>query len=208
MGGKRGETEKHRNGENRQCSKPNRQKEGNGMKKETRGGPIPSELRARSESPLTLARIKEIAAQTPRAIVPVRGDCLEAAAVQDGGWVAVDFTRFPAPPRHKNRGGDGSTDLCMCYATFPGTYTPAVMLKEYCGVWGPWQMVGTRYKLGEGSKHRMNCGMEAKEILGVIFASWAPDGTLLWERDPDSFPDKLWATPTIRGGNCGDPIPL
>lgn len=178
------------------------------MKKETRGGPIPSELRARSEKPLTLARIREIAAQKDRAIFPVCGDCMEAAAVQDGGWVAVDFTRFPAPPRHKNRGGDGSTDLCLCYATFPGTRTPAVMLKEYCGVWGPWQMVGTRYKLGEGSKHRMNCGMEAKEILGVIFASWAPDGTLLWERDPDTFPDKLGTAPTIHGDNISDPTPL
>lgn len=178
------------------------------MKLETWDGTIMTAPKARRSGPITLKKVKELMRKTEFAVFPVDGDCLEGVGVLNGGWVAVDFTSFPAPPRYKNRGGDGSTDLCLCYATFPGTRTPAVMLKEYCGVWGPWQMVGTRYNLGEGSKHRMNCGMEAKEILGAIFASWAPDGTLLWKRDPDSFQDKLWSTPTIHGENCGDPVQL
>jgi len=158
---------------------------------------------------ITLEEVEAAMKAAPQAIIPVRGDCLEGAGVLDGGWVAVDFTRFPAPPRFKSKGGDGSEDLCLCYAVFPGTRTPAVMGKAYVGVWGTWQMVGTRYKsVGKGSKHRMNCGMMAERIFGVIFASWAPDGTPLWERDPDTFPDKLGITPTIHGSNVGDPIPL
>lgn len=81
------------------------------------------------------------------------------------------------------------------------------MLKEYQGVWGPWQMVGTRYDLEKG-KHRMNCGMEAKRIFGVVFASWDADGRLLWERSRDSFPEQLGTMPTIHGDNVGDPIPV
>ena len=117
----------------------------------------------------TLEDIEVIIAEGPCAILPVSGDCLEGADVVDGGWVLVDFTRFPAPPRHKSKGGDGSSDLCLCYATFPGAPGPAVMYKEYCGVWGPWQMVGTRYKsMWKGNKPRLDCGMEAKRIFGVI----------------------------------------
>ena len=81
------------------------------------------------------------------------------------------------------------------------------MLKEYIGVWGPWQMVGTRYDLTKG-KHPFNCGLEAKEIFGVVIASWDPSGRLLWKRDPESFPEELGTAPTIHGGNIGDPMPL
>ena len=96
----------------------------------------------------------------PCAILPVVGDCLEGVDVVGCGWVAVDFTRRPAPPRYRSKGGDGSSDLCLCYATFPGAPGPMVMYKEYQGVWGPWQMVGTRYKsMWEGGKLRLNCGM-------------------------------------------------
>lgn len=171
---------------------------------------IPKVLAPRPEAGrklMTLEQIEIIMEHNPRAIIPVSGDCLEAAGVMDGGWVAVDFTRFPAPPRFKNRGGDGSEDLCMCYAVYPGQLRPAVMCKAYTGVWGTWQMVGTRYDLTKG-KHRMNCGMEAQRIFGVVFASWDAEGRLLWQRDPDSFPDRLGTAPTIRGGNIGDPVPL
>lgn len=68
-------------------------------------------------------------------------------------------------------------------------------------------MVGTRYDMSKG-KHRMNCSMEAQRIFGVIFASWDADGRLLWQRDPDSFPEQLGTAPSIRGGNLGDPIPI
>lgn len=148
----------------------------------------------------TLEDIEAVIAESQCAILPVSGDCLEGVDVVDGGWVLVDFTRFPAPPRYKSKGGGGSSDLCLCYATFPGASDPAVMCKEYCGVWGPWQMVGTRYKsMWEGDKLRLNCGMEAKRIFGVIVASYDPEGNLLWRREPEEFPEKLNATPTIHG---------
>lgn len=151
-------------------------------------------LHARRDVPLTQKEIEAILARTDREILPVAGDCLEALGVQDGGWVAVDFTRRPSPPRHKRRGGDGSVDICLCYATFPGRKQPAVMCKAYDGVWGPWQMVGTRY--GDG---RQNCAMAAARIFGVVFASWGRDGALLWGRDLESFPEKLGEAPTIQG---------
>ena len=148
----------------------------------------------------TLKSVEAIMEETDRAIVPVVGDCLEGAGVQDGGRVAVAFDRYPAPPRHKSRGGDGSEDLCLCYATFPGARKPSVMLKAYDGVWGAYQMVGTRYKsMWDGDRFRPNCGMFAERIFGVIFASWDKDGNLLWERDLDSFPATLGSTPTIHG---------
>ena len=148
----------------------------------------------RRNTPATLEEIEDILESSPQAILPVVGNCLEAVGVQDGGWVAVDFTRRPAPPRYKSKGGDGTLDICLCYATFPGRKRPAVMCKVYDGVWGPWQMVGTRY--GDG---RMNCGMVAERIFGVVFASWDRDGRLLWEREPESFPEKLGTASTIHG---------
>lgn len=160
-----------------------------------------------SQQFMTCEQVETVMEHNEQAIIPVSGDCLEAVQVVDGGWVAVEFTRFPAPPRHKSKGGDGSSDLCLCYAVFPGQRNPSVMLKEYQGVWGPWQMVGTRYDLEKG-KHRMNCGMEAKRIFGVVFASWDADGRLLWERSRDSFPEQLGTMPTIHGDNVGDPIPV
>ena len=155
----------------------------------------------------TPEEVEAIMSQTTQAILPVTGDCLEAAGVVNGGWVAVDFTHCPEPPRYKSKGGDGSSDLCLCYAMFPGTRTPTVMCKRYTGVWGSWQMVGTCYNLKKG-KHAMNCGMRAEKIYGVIFASWDREGRLLWERDPGTFLDKLGATPTIHGDNIGDPMPI
>ena len=163
-------------------------------------GPLPVEQMNRKTTPLTLADVEAMMAETDRAIIPVQGDCLEGVSVMDGGWVAVDFTRRPAPPRFKARGGDGTSDICLCYATFPGAPGPTVMLKEYQGVWGHLQLVGTRFKsMWEGDKLRLNCAMTAEHIFGVVTASWAPDGTLLWERDPETFPTELPAAPTIHG---------
>jgi len=175
---------------------------------EARG--IPEFLKNRPQANdklMTREQLETIMEGNPQAIIPVSGDCLEGAQVMDGGWVCINFTRRPAPPRYKSKGGDGSSDLCCCYATFPGQSRPAVMLKEYDGVWGSWQMVGTRYDLSKG-KHPYNCGMEAKEIFGVVIASWDPSGRLLWKRDPESFPGELGTAPTICGGNIGDPIRL
>lgn len=179
------------------------------MKLEAWGGIVLTVPKDRRSGLLTPERIKENMRQTDLAALPVRGDCLEGAGVMDGGWVAVDFTHFPAPPRYKSRGGDGSEDICLCYAVFPGTSAPIVMCKVYDGVWGSQQMVGTRYKdIWPNGKFHPNCAMFAKEIFGVVFASWAPDGTLLWERDPSSFPNRLGTAPTIRGDNISGPVLL
>lgn len=156
---------------------------------------------------LTLGSVEEIMSETDRAIIPVVGDCLEGAGVQDGGWVAVDFTRFPGPPRLKSKGGDGSVDLCLCCATYRADQAPTVMCKAYDGVWGACQVVSTRYKnTWDSGEYRMDVGLFAERIYGVIFASWDKEGKLLWERDPDSFPTTLGTTPTIHGENIGDPI--
>ena len=140
------------------------------------------------------ADIEAVAARYGRVIVPVDGDCLEGVSVMDGGWVAVDFTHRPAPPRFKSKGGDGSSDLCLCYAA------GRLMVKQYLGAWGRLQMVGTRYRrTRDGNGPRLNCALPAERILGVVTMSWAPDGTLLWERNPESFPVALPDAPTIRG---------
>lgn len=166
-------------------------------------GPLPQT----SDHLITREQVEAIMEHNPRAILPVSGDCLEGAQVMDGGWACIDFTRRPAPPRYKSKDGDGGSDLCLCYATYPEQPGPAIMAKEYLGVWGPWQMVGTRYDLSKGT-HRMNCCFMAEEILGVLIASWDPSGRLLWKRDPESFPEDLVTAPTIHGSNVGDPIPL
>ncbi len=59
---------------------------------------IKPELTVVQDRLITREAVEAARAAAPNAIIPVRGDCLEGAGVQDGGWVAVDFTRFPAPP--------------------------------------------------------------------------------------------------------------
>lgn len=46
-------------------------------------------------------------------ILPVAGDCMEAAGIENGGWVAVDFTHMPRPPKY---GDGGYQDACLCLA--------------------------------------------------------------------------------------------
>ena len=62
---------------------------------------IPGRIRPKPIRPglTNLEDIEAIIAEVPCAILPVSGDCLAAVDVVDGGWVAVDFTRRPAPPR-------------------------------------------------------------------------------------------------------------
>ncbi|MFR9224226.1 MAG: hypothetical protein ACLVKN_21280 [Flavonifractor plautii] len=160
---------------------------------------VPDSITPRPIKPgvATVETIEAIMADGPCAILPVAGDCLEGVAVVDGGWVAVDFTRRPAPPRYRSKGGDGSSDLCLCYATFPGAPGPMVMYKEYQGVWGPWQMVGTRYKsMWEGGKLRLNCGRQS--VFGVIVAPTTRMGAPVAE-EPEEFPKQLGTAPTIHG---------
>jgi len=174
------------------------------MKYQVKG--IPCLLKNRpviSTSFLAPEALKAIIAQHDQAIFPVSGDCLEAAQVMDGGWVAVDFIGRPAPPRHKSQGGDGSFDLCMCLTDYDHRI---VMLKAYDGKWGPMHMVSTRYAPDADGDFRLNIGMQAIEIYGVIFASWDRDGKLLWQRDPREYPEVLTDRPTIHGVNVGGPI--
>ncbi|NBI83964.1 hypothetical protein D3Z48_18220 [Clostridiaceae bacterium] len=152
-----------------------------------------------------LALPQDLSSRGAQGIFPVRGDCMEGAGIPDGGFVAVDFRRWPAPPRYRSKGGDGSFGVCLCWATFPGREHPELMVKEYLGVWGTRHQVGTRFDLRKG-EHSMNCGMGAEQIFGAVFAAWDTHGKLLWERDPGSFPDFLSSAPTIKGSNCGAPI--
>lgn len=83
-------------------------------------------------------------------------------------------------------------------------------VKEYQGVWGPMQMVGTRYKFKyeEGKPFRMNWGTDAARIFGVVFACWNGAGRLKWQHDLNDYPEQLGTAPTIHGDNVGDPISM
>lgn len=67
---------------------------------------IPGRIRPKPIRPglTNLEDIEAIIAEVPCAILPVSGDCLAAVDVVDGGWVAVDFTRRPAPPQVQEQG--------------------------------------------------------------------------------------------------------
>ena len=134
-----------------------------------------------------------------RAIIPIIGDCMEGAGIMDGGRVAVDFTHYPRPGRREN-GKYIPGDPCVCYAAPTTSERPFVMCKQYDGVWLG-HMVGTCYKQKPGEPYRMNGGFTAHAILGVVYASWGPDGELLWETDPESYPTELPTKTTVKGGN-------
>lgn len=122
--------------------------------------------------------------------LPVVGYCMERLNILDGGTVAIDFTRYPRPHKH---------DACICYAKFPGQLEKRIYIKEYLGVWGRYQNVGTAYK------DKINCAFFADAIFGVVFAAWDKEGNLLWENDPDIYLTELHTKPTIHGDNIGNP---
>ena len=136
-------------------------------------------------------------------ILPVAGDCMEAAGIENGGWVAVDFTHMPRPPKY---GDGGYQDACLCLAVWPGQTRPAVMAKAYTGKWGPVHTVATMYDNAKSDDFRLNVGMFAEKIYGVIFASWGRDGLLKWQKDTEGFPTALPAASTIQGINVGEPV--
>ena len=171
----------------------------------TVGDRLPREIVTAPVMPLSASSVlavEQAMATSLYALFRVNGDCMEAAGIADGGFVAVDFTRFP---RRSEKGFPG--DPCLCLATFPGTKRATVMCKAYTGVWGPWKMVATQYHQTEDDV-RMNVGMPAERIFGVIFASWGSNGELQWRREPEDFPDKLDLTTAIRSREVGPPIPL
>ncbi len=156
---------------------------------------------------ITLQQMIRAASHEGKAIVPISGVCMEGVDIMDGGKVAVDFTHYPRPYREEN-GKYIDGDPCICYASPPAREDdeperpPIIMCKQYIGVWIG-HMVGTRYKWS-GSKGRMNCGFTAIAILGVVFASWGPDGKLLWETDPEMYPTELPSKITVKGGNIDE----
>ena len=146
--------------------------------------------------------VETIAERDDWVILPVAGDCMEAAGIEDGGWVAVDFTHMPRPPKY---GDGGYQDACLCLAVWPGQTRPAVMAKAYTGKWGPVHTVATMYDNTKGSSFRLNVGLFAEKIYGVIFASWGRDGLLKWQKDTEGFPTALPSASTIQGINVGEP---
>lgn len=154
---------------------------------------------------IPLQDLLQIAIRDGRAIIPIAGDCMEGADIMDGGRVAVDFTHYPRPGRQED-GKYIPGDPCVCFAAFPSgdidapPPKPVVMCKQYDGVWIG-HMVGTKYKQKPGEPYRMNSGFTAHAILGVVYASWSPDGELLWETDPEEYPTELPTKTTVKGGN-------
>lgn len=133
-------------------------------------------------------------------ILPIVGDCMERAGIEDGGFIAVDFTRCPRPQREED-GVHVHGYPCLCYARAPGADKGIVMCKEYCGIWMG-QMVGTRYDNWKGGDYRMDCAFPADAILGVVFAAWGSDGMLNWQHDPADYPTELPGSCTVKGGNA------
>ena len=139
----------------------------------------------------------------------VQGTCMEAAGIEDGGYVLVDFTKFPKPPRHKSKGGDGSYDCCLCKLMFYEG-EGSVGVKKYSGKWGGWHCVGTQYlpEHNPCGDPRIQRGLFADKIYGAVIASYNKYGQLIWQRDPKEFLDQLSEKPSIFGENVGDPIAL
>lgn len=79
------------------------------------------------------------------------------------------------------------------------------MAKAYTGKWGPVHTVATMYDNAKGDNFRLNVGLFAEKIYGVIFASWGRDGLLKWQKDTEGFPAALPSASTIRGINVGEP---
>lgn len=151
--------------------------------------------------PATEAEVRAMRAEGSQVIVPIVGDCMERSGIEDGGWVAVDFAHMPRVPKY---GKDGHVDPCLCLAAPMGQSKPGVMVKAYSGKWGQSHMVSTRYDNWKGGDYRMDMGLVAHEIFGVVFASWGRDGALKWEKDPAEFPERLDEAASIRGVNMGE----
>ena len=120
------------------------------------------------------------------------GTCLAGAGIDDGDLVYIDFHHYPRKPLYKARGDhENRTDVCMCFARYPGREEPALMLKQYLGVGFAGQTVGTAYK------NRSNCAFDVIAILGVAYAVFDPKGNLKWSIDPEEFDVELTNKMTI-----------
>jgi len=128
-----------------------------------------------------------------KACFQASGTCLAGAGIDDGDSVYIDFDHYPCKPLYRSRGDhEDRTDVCMCFARYPGTKEPALMLKQYLGVSFMEQTVGTCYK------DRTNCAFPAIAILGVAYAVFDPKGNLKRARDPEEFDEELTAKDTTK----------
>ena len=122
----------------------------------------------------------------------VDGTCLAGAGIDDGDSVYIDFHHYPRKPLYKARGDqENRTDICLCFARYPGREEPTLMLKEYLGVGFQGQTVGTAYK------DRSNCAFGAIAILGVVYAVFDSKGNQKWAVDPREFDTELTDRMTI-----------
>lgn len=152
-----------------------------------------------NKRPLTLDEAVGMAAGGMPCAIPVSGDCLEGAGIDNGDYVLVDFSRKPRPPIKTN--GAWEHDFCLCYGTMPGSSGgDTVMVKRYDGVFGWMQTVSTAYRQEPGH-FRMNVGFTPKAILGVVYGCLDGTGRRKWENAPGMYPEQLHTESTIRGGN-------
>ena len=119
----------------------------------------------------TLEQLEKLSVKSDYAIFRAAGDCMEGLGIPDGSYGEVCFRRFPRPDRH---------DPCFCWLNYMGIHYAGI--KEYIGVRGTMQMVGTRYK------NRPNWTATADRIFGVVFACWDSTGRLLWRRELIDYP--------------------
>ena len=137
----------------------------------------------------------EIAKQFPAGAGAFRvtGDCMEGAGIYDGDIIIVDLARRPR-----------SGDACICIVH------GKPLLKRYVSTLGKGcYAVGTCYDFGgkafqvlpDGSC-RMNAGLIASEIGGVVLASFSLEGSPRWIKDYRSFPFELPPVRQSEGANC------
>lgn len=126
--------------------------------------------------------------------VPVSGDCLAGAGIEDGDTVGVALNRFPRPPKYYRRDGYELHDFCLC--TRPNKTGGTLLVKEYLGVSFGMQTAGTHYQRQPGETPR-DFAFWGAEVLGVVFAVWDKEGREKWRLPPEIFPERLGRENTI-----------
>lgn len=126
--------------------------------------------------------------------IPVSGDCLAGAGIEDGDTVGVALNRFPRPPKFYHRDGYELHDFCLC--THPEKTGDTLLVKEYLGVTFGMQTVGTRYWRQPGKMPR-GFAFWGAEVLGVVFAVWDSQGREKWRLPLTIFPERPGTENTI-----------
>lgn len=126
--------------------------------------------------------------------VPVSGNCLAGAGIEDGDTVGVALNRFPRPPKFYRRDGYELHDFCLC--TRPRKTGDTLLVKEYLGVSFGMQTAGTHYQRQPGETPR-DFAFWGAEVLGVVFAVWDSQGREKWRLPLTIFPERLGRENTI-----------